>query len=129
MNSIGTPPMVQKNSSTPGTPVSNRDIIGERHRLVVGAAEVVGQERQRREPLGSDVTQVLGNIEHLDQTGVAAAEHRHVGAVGRRPAQRRLQHLAGNPHLELNFHSDDIRQEADEGFGRMAAHDDVVQLL
>ena len=33
------------------------------------------------------------------------------------------------PHLELNFHSDDIRQDADECFSRMAPHHDVVQFL
>jgi len=95
----------------------------------VGATEVVRQERQRRESLGGNVTQVFGNIENLDQTGVAAAEHRHVCPVGWRPAQRRFQHLAGNPRLELNIHSDDIRQEVEGCFGRMAPHDDVVQLL
>ena len=52
MNSMGTPAIVQKNSSTPGTPgVDRRHVAGERLRLLANTAEVLGQERQAGEPL------------------------------------------------------------------------------
>ena len=130
MNSTGTPPIVQKNRFTPGAPASNSsDVVREGLRLVLGAGEVVGQKRQRGEALRRDVAQVLGNIEHLDQAGVATTEHGDVRPVGRRPAQRRLQHVAGNPQLELDLHADDLGEERDECLRRMTSHDDVMQLL
>ena len=86
--------------------------FGERARLLAGAAEIVGQERQCGKALGRDVTQVLGHVEHFDEAGVAGAEHGDVGSVGRRPAQRLLEHFAGHAHFELDLHPDDIRQEA-----------------
>ena len=130
MNSTGTPPIVQKNSFTPGAPASNRvTSFAKAFALSLGAGEVVGQKRQRGEALRRDVAQVLGNIEHLDQAGVATTEHGDVRAVGRRPAQRRLQHVAGNPQLELDLHADDVGEERDECLRRMASHDDVMQLL
>ena len=127
MNSSGTPPIVQKNRSAPGKPVSNIvTSFGERARLLHRAPEVVGHERQRSKALGRDVPQVLRNIEHLDQAGIACAEHGDVRAVGRRPAQRLLEYFTGHAQFELNLHPDDIRQEGDECLRRMAAHDHMM---
>ena len=130
MNSTGTPPIVQKNRFTPGTPMSiGVTSLANVLRLVADAAEVLGQERQRCEALRCDVAQMLGNIEHLDQTGVATTEHGDVRPVGRWPAQRRLQHVAWNPKLELDLDADDFGEERDKGLRRMALHDNVMKLV
>ena len=130
MNSTGTPPIVQKNRSTPGVPVSKTvTSLANDFRRFVRAAELVGQKRQRGQTLRRDVAQVLRHVEHLDEPRIAGADHRDVCAVGRRPTQRRLQNFARHPQLELHLHPDDVGQKRDEGLGRMASHDDVVQLL
>src|SRR6185312_16113861 len=104
--------MVQKNSSTPGNPASKR-VTSEAK--VIALSWVPSKSSVRNDsaasPSGATSPQVLGHVEHLDQAGGAAAEHRHVCAIGRGPAQRRLQHLAGHAHLELDLHADDIGEE------------------
>ncbi len=129
MNSMGTPPIVQKNRSTPGIPVSN---------TVTSSANVVAFSRtppkssvrndSAARPSGAMSRRCSRNVEHFDQARVAGAEHGDVGSVGRRPAQRLLQDLPRHAHLELNLHPDDIGQERDERLRRMAAHDHVMQM-
>ena len=116
MNSTGTPPIVQKNRSTPGVPVSNTvTSLAKPSAASWAPAELVGQKRQRGQPLRRDVAQVLRHVEDLDQSRIAGTDHRHIRAVGRRPTQRRLQNFARHPQLELHLHPDDVGQKRDEG--------------
>ena len=96
MNSTGTPPIVQKNRSTPGTPVSNRrHVVRRTPSPSHERREVLGEERQPGESLGDDVTQLRRHVEHLDESGVAGAEHGQIRAVAWRPTERLLEHLPG----------------------------------
>ena len=129
MNSTGTPPIVQKNSSEPGnTGVEHRDIVREGTRLLHRPSEVVGHERQGRKALGGDVSKVLGNVEHFDEACLTGADDGDVRTVGWRPAQRLLEHFTGHVQFELDLHTDDVRQESDERLRRMAAHHHVMKL-
>jgi len=51
--------------------------------------------------------------------------------VARRTAaiQGGLEDVAGHRELVLDFHADDLGEELDECVGRMAAHDDVMEML
>ena len=116
MNSMGTPPIVQKNRSTPGIPVSNTVTSSANDlALLLTAGEVVGQKRQRGEALRRDVAQVLGDVEHFDQACVAGAENGHVGSVGRRPAKglSRVLHPA-RASRKCTVHPDHVGEERDE---------------
>ena len=86
MNSTGTPPIVQKNSSTPGTPVSSAVTSSANEPAL---SRVPPKSSVRNDSAASPsgrVAQVLRYVEHFDQAGVTAAEHGDLGAVGRRPA-------------------------------------------
>ena len=98
MNSTGTPPIVQKNRSTPGVPVSNTvTSLAKAFAASCVPVEIVGQKRQRGQALRRDVAQVLRHVEDLDESGVAGADHGDVRAVGRRPTQRRLENFTRHP--------------------------------
>jgi len=83
----------------------------------VGAAELVGQERQRGQAFRGNLAQVLGYVEDLDQAGVATADHRDIRAVRRGPAKGLLENVTRHAKRELHLHPDHVGEKRNKLLG------------
>ena len=93
---------------------------------VARPVELVGQKRQRGQTLRRDITQVLRHVEHrMSPASPVPTIVTSAPSDGGQPSV--VSRTSPGTRSWKATYPDDIGQKRDEGLGRMASHDDMVQ--